>query len=167
MRNVKMLKTKLKTAFTVVLFISQFVFAADETKGVVPSAGLFGAGPITGNDPWIGGTIKYWFSDKVAIDASVGALWGLHMMSNITYNHIFFPFPKGEMALTFGGGLFMKVFNGFDMGMQGETGVEWFMPWAPVGVFADYCPTFSFFDNDDDNIFFYPGNFIIGARYYF
>jgi hypothetical protein len=127
--------------------------------------GNFGAGFIL-EDPW-GGTIKYWLTDNIALDAALGFgathHSGLHAHVSGSYNaHNLFPFPKGELSLMWGGGLYAEVWGDFDFGMRLESGVEWFMPWKPVGVFAEIAPTFKIYNN-----FKFEFEGAGGARWYF
>lgn len=149
----------------VVFLLSVSIFAQDEAS---PTAGSFALGGITGGHPYIGATVKYWLSDKLALDGSFGfAMNILDLQTNLTFNKKFFDFPKGDMNLVFGGGLWMDFPAGFAFGVQGVAGAEWFIPWAPWGVFAEYRPAFNFFSGNGDNSFFHPFFFSVGARYYF
>lgn len=141
------------------------IFALDEGKQAEPGAGKFALGGIAGDHPYIGGSVKYWFTDVLAIDGAVGFKSNLHMQANLTFNKKYFDFPKGDMLITIGGGLFTGFPVDFDFGIQAEGGVEWFMPWAPWGVFADYIPAINFFPDYDWVV--QPFNFVVGARYYF
>ena len=121
---------------TVFLSLFAFSFCFGQDKQASPEGGSFALGGILGDHPWGGGTVKYWFTDALAVDGSVGYRWGLHLQASFTHNKEYFDFPKGDMMLSFGGGLWTEIGFGFQMGLQGKVGAEWFMPWAPWGVFV-------------------------------
>lgn len=67
------------------------------------------------------------------------------------------------MRVWFGGGTWVDVPSGVEFGIQAKGGAEWFMPWAPWGVFAEILPGINFLNPHGSDVF--SGN--IGARYYF
>ena len=157
-----------------VLFIAGALFTASILYSSVysqnqahPNASSFSVGGLAGAHPWVGGTVKYWFSDFLAIDGAIGFEGDLHMHADITYNRQYFNFPRGDMNVVLGGGIYTEFPADFDFGIQGVGGVEWFMPWAPWGVFAHYYPAFNFLFAVNDTWFFEPWNLVVGARYYF
>jgi len=152
---------------TVFLSLFAFSFCFGQDKQASPEGGSFALGGIFGDHPWGGGTVKYWFTDALAIDGSVGYRWGLHLQANFTHNKKYFDFPKGDMMLGFGGGMWTEIGFGlydFQIGIQGKVGAEWFMPWAPWGVFVNYLPVINFRHFYVGDLFY---TWVAGARFYF
>ena len=147
-----------------ILFLSFSLFAQEQAE---PAKGSFAFGGVTGGHPWVGATVKYWLTDKMALDGSFGFAGDLDLQANFTVNKKYFDFPKGDMQVVLGGGIWMDFPVDFDLGIQGVGGVEWFLPQAPWGVFAQYCPAFNFFFANGNTWVFEPFFFSVGARYYF
>ena len=70
-------------AFVSALLFSSSIFAQNEAY---PGTGSFALGGITGGHPYIGGTVKYWLSDKLALDGSMGFAANLDIQANLTFN---------------------------------------------------------------------------------
>ena len=50
---------------------------------------------IAGKRPWLDGSVKYWFTDDLAIDGVLGYRWNFHIQAHLTYNlDKFIDFPK-------------------------------------------------------------------------
>ena len=121
--------------------------AAVLTKNVGPGeAGKLGAGIIVGEP--IGGSLKYWFDDRMAIDGAVG--WSsedhtdLYVHSDVLWHNFdLIPVSKGRLPLYFGvGGLVRFRDDNHDnqVGVRVPVGVSYIFDNAPLDVFAEVGP---------------------------
>ena len=123
---------------------------AAPTMTTMPSssgmAGRFGAG-VTLGEP-IGASLKYFFTDDLAIDGAIG--WSLHDHTDfylhsdlLLHNFDLIPVSQGKMPLYFGAGGLLRFRNsGLDdqFGISVPVGVSYFFDSAPVEVFAEVGP---------------------------
>ena len=109
-------------------------------------AGRFGAG-VTLGEP-IGASLKYFFSDALAIDGAFG--WSLHdhtdfyMQSDLLW-HTFdlIPVSPGRMGIYFGGGGLLRFRNSGEddeFGLRAPVGVTYLFDSVPVDIFAEVGP---------------------------
>lgn len=155
---------------TVVLLISILSFSLPafsqiSSKSKSPSLGTFGFGLIIGNHPWFGITAKLWLGNKLAMDAVVGYREDLHLQANLTSNRRLIWTSKGGLFFTYGAGFFAEMPNTDHLGLQVIGGMEAFLPWKNLSMFAEYIPAADFKPGDDH--IFQPVNFVGGVRYYF
>jgi len=148
-----------------IFLLSLTTIAQQPNNPKSPSFGTFGFGPITGNHPWVGATAKLWLGEKLAIDAVVGYQKDVELQANLTSNRSPFNLSNGNLFFTYGLGVFSKIPTADALGVQAIGGAEWFLPWEPVSVFADYIPAVNF--NPKQDKAFQPLNFVGGIRYYF
>jgi len=109
-------------------------------------AGHFGAG-ITIGEP-IGGSVKFWLNDSMAIDGALG--WSLHDHSDVYLHSDFlhhefhlFPVPSGQLPLYFGGGVLARFRSGNyanQVGIRVPVGVSYMFDNLPVDIFAEFAP---------------------------
>ena len=112
--------------------------------GSSPHSG-FGAGLVFG-DP-TGVSMKYWLSEKSAIDGVVG--WSFadetnfHLHTDYLY-HLFdlIPVDTGSLPLYFGGGVRYKVRNRGDdlFGIRAVVGVSYLFQDLPIDIFGEIGP---------------------------
>lgn len=108
--------------------------------------GKLGAGMIIGEP--IGGSLKYWFNDTLAIDGAVG--WSAHDHTDLYlhsdvlwHNFDLIPVSKGRLPVYFGvGGLFRFRDDSRDnqAGVRVPVGVSYMFDNAPIDVFAEIAP---------------------------
>ena len=155
-----------------------FSVRADETFGKITNstsmdlsenyAGRLGAGIIIGEP--IGGSLKYWFNDTVAIDGAIG--WSSHDNTDLYVHgdvlwHDFdlIPVSRGRLPVYFGvGGLIRFRDNNEDnqVGVRVPVGLSYMFDNAPVDVFVEIAPAIDVAPNVQGEI---TGG--IGIRYWF
>jgi len=109
-------------------------------------AGKLGAGVIFGEP--VGGTIKYWFNDQLALDGALG--WSAHddtylyLHSDVLWHNFnLIPVKEGRMPVYFGvGGLarFRNHDRDNEVGVRLPVGVSYMFKHAPVDVFVEVAP---------------------------
>lgn len=109
-------------------------------------AGRFGAGMTLGEP--IGPSLKYFFSDALAIDGAFG--WSLHDHSNfylqsdlLWHNFDLIPVSQGRMGVYFGGGALLRFRNSGEddqFGIRAPVGVTHQFDNVPVDIFAEVGP---------------------------
>jgi hypothetical protein len=127
--------------------------------------GSFGIGAMMGSP--IGATGKYWFTQKQAVDLSMGwsaghrndfeinsdYLW--HFLSNLHPSN-------GRAPVYFGAGLRVTAGDGGTAGFRFPGGLDYLMNNAPVEFFVEIAPVFRFAPNITGDL---DGS--AGVRYYF
>lgn len=108
--------------------------------------GHFGAG-ITLGEP-IGGSVKYWFNDSIAVDGALG--WSSHDHADVYLHsdllwHDFhlFPVSSGRLPIYFGGGVLARFRSGNygnQVGIRVPVGVSYMFDNIPVDIFAEVAP---------------------------
>jgi hypothetical protein len=124
-------------------------------------AGDIGAGVVVGNPT--GGTAKYWFDGSQAVDVGLGFSTRLTAYSDYLW-HAWSILPQpaqGKLSLYFGVGAQVRAFNNAEFGIRTVAGVSYWLPRAPVEIFAELVPVFRLT----------PGTSVgldggVGARYY-
>ena len=109
-------------------------------------AGRFGAG-VTLGEP-IGPSLKYFFTDALAIDSAFG--WSLHDHSNfylqsdlLWHDFDLIPVSQGRMAFYLGGGGLVRFRNsGLDdqFAVRAPVGLSYMFDSAPLEIFAEVGP---------------------------
>jgi hypothetical protein len=129
--------------------------------------GKFGAGLVVGEPT--GPTAKFWISDAVAIDATMG--WSLRDDRNIYLNadilwHNFdlIPAARGRAAVYFGAGPSIEFRHNDDnrFGVRGPVGISYFPENTPVDIFVEIAPILDFSPGLRGDF-----NAGIGVRYWF
>jgi hypothetical protein len=130
--------------------------------------GGFGAGVILGQPT--GFTIKYWLSQKMAIDA--GAAWSwenndgyFDLYGDFLYHKFdLIPVPKGELPLYFGVGARVAIpDHGSTLaGIRIPVGLAYEIPDLPIEVFGEVAPIVDFAPSTDLH-----WNGGVGVRYFF
>ena len=102
---------------------------------------------VTLGEP-MGGTIKYWLNDTMAIDGAAG--WSSHDNTDfymhgdlLWHNFDLIPVPQGRMPVYIGvGGLVRFRNDGYDnqVGIRLPLGVDYMFENSPVDVFAEVAP---------------------------
>lgn len=117
-----------------------------------PETGHIGAGLILGEP--VGGSVKYWLNDTVAVDGAAG--WSSHRHSTLYVHgdvlwHKFDLFDvstsPGQLPLYFGvGALFRDRNHGEsnNVGVRVPVGVSYIFNNAPIDVFAEIGPALDF-----------------------
>lgn len=131
-------------------------------------AGRLGAGIIIGEP--IGGSLKYWFNDTLAIDGAIG--WSSHddtdlyVHSDVLWHKFdLFPVSRGRLPLYFGvGGLIRFRDNNEDnqVGVRVPVGLSYMFDNAPMDIFVEIAPALDVAPNVQGEI---TGG--IGIRYWF
>jgi Protein of unknown function (DUF3996) len=131
-------------------------------------AGRLGAGIILGEP--IGGSLKYWFNDTLAIDGAIG--WSSHDNTDLYVHsdvlwHKFdlFPVSRGRLPLYFGvGGLIRFRDHNEDnqVGVRVPVGLSYMFDNAPMDIFVEIAPAIDVSPNVQGEI---TGG--IGIRYWF
>lgn len=134
--------------------------------GSAPDSG-FGAGIMLGEPSGL--NLKYWVSEKAAIDGVVG--WSFaddtnfHMHADYLY-HLFelIPVETGRLPLYFGGGIRYKLRDKKDdlFGFRGVVGVSYMFEDLPIDIFGEAGPLIDVVP--DVKAHFSVG---IGARFWF
>ena len=122
---------------------SPMTTANTSTSGM---AGRFGAG-VTLGEP-IGPSLKYFFSDALAMDGAFG--WSLHdhsdfyLQSDLLWHDFdLIPVSQGRMAVYLGGGGLVRFRNsGLDdqFAVRAPVGVSYLFYSVPVEIFAEVGP---------------------------
>ena len=109
-------------------------------------AGRFGVG-VTLGEP-MGGSLKYFFSDALAIDGAFG--WSLHdhtdfyMQSDLLWHNFdLIPVSQGRMGVYFGGGGLLRFRNSGEddqFGIRAPVGVTYLFDSVPIDIFAEVGP---------------------------
>ena len=109
-------------------------------------AGRFGAGVMLGEPT--GPSLKYFFSDELAVDGAFG--WSLHDHSNfylqsdvLWHNYDLLPVSQGRLPVYFGGGMLARFRNSGEndqFAVRVPVGVSYLFDNAPVDVFAEIGP---------------------------
>jgi len=127
----------------------------------------FGAGLILGEP--IGASLKYWLSDKIAIDGAVA--WSFWHEDNFEFHadvlfHEFdwIPVSRGRLPFYFGGGVRVKLQDNDDdrFGIRGPVGVSYQFEELPLDIFVEVGPVIDFTPKTRGGV---TGG--IGARYWF
>jgi hypothetical protein len=126
----------------------------------------FGAGLMLGEP--IGANLKYWFTDKLAIDGALGRSFrhdnDFYLHSDVLYHLDLIDVDKGRLPLYFGGGLRARWDDDRDTraGVRVPVGITYIFEDIPVDVFFELAPVFDFTPK-------YKTDFTvgIGARYWF
>ncbi|MFO1475233.1 MAG: hypothetical protein U1F98_01115 [Verrucomicrobiota bacterium] len=115
-------------------------------RPITSLTGRFGAGVVIGEP--VGGTVKYFFNETVAIDGAIGL--SLHENSTLYlqcdalwHTYDVFPVKEGKFGLYIGaGGLIRFRDNGNDnqFGIRVPLGMSYFLPDAPVEFFGEIGP---------------------------
>ena len=131
-------------------------------------AGRLGAGIIIGEP--IGGSLKYWFNNTVAIDGAIG--WSSHDNTELYvhsdvlwHNFDLIPVSRGRLPVYFGvGGLIRFRDNNEDnqVGIRVPVGLSYMFDNAPVDIFVEIAPAIDVAPNVQGEI---TGG--IGIRYWF
>ncbi len=116
------------------------------TESMSGMAGKFGAGLIAGEPT--GGSAKYWFTDKLAIDGAFG--WSAHEHTDLYlhsdilwHNFDLIPVSQGAMPVYFGAGGLLRFRNSGEddqFGIRAPVGVSYLFDKAPVEIFAEIGP---------------------------
>ncbi|MGA9450623.1 MAG: hypothetical protein WBW41_04670 [Verrucomicrobiia bacterium] len=116
------------------------------TSSVNDMTGKFGIG-ITFGEP-IGPSLKYFFSDTVAIDGAFG--WSLHdhtdfyMQSDLLWHNFdLIPVSQGKLPVYFGAGGLLRFRNSGEddqFGIRAPVGVSYLFDSVPMEVFAEVGP---------------------------
>jgi hypothetical protein len=119
---------------------------ATTTATMSGMAGRFGAGVMLGEP--IGPSLKYFFSDELAIDGAFG--WSLHdhtdfyLQSDLLWHNFdLIPVSQGKMPVYFGAGGLVRFRNsGLDdqFAVRAPVGVSYLFDNAPVEIFAEVGP---------------------------
>jgi hypothetical protein len=135
----------------------------------VNQAGSIGVGPMIGEP--MGVTMKYWFSDKIAVDAGAGWSFadpdGFQLHGDFLY-HAFnlIPVDQGQLALYFGGGARVKFVDEDNQdnhaGIRGPVGVSYLIPNTRLEAYAEVAPIL---DLAPDTRLDWDGG--VGLRFYF
>lgn len=114
--------------------------------GAVNEAGSFGAGPLLGEPMGVG--VKFWLSDKTAIDGGAGWSFGdpdgFQLHSDFLFHKFdLFHVSKGELPLYFGVGGRVKFVDHGDnrAGIRGPVGIAYLFPDSRWELFAEVAPT--------------------------
>jgi hypothetical protein len=102
---------------------------------------------VTLGEP-MGGTIKYWLNDTMAVDGAAG--WSSHDNTDfylhgdvLWHNFDLIPVPRGRMPVYIGVGGLVRFRNDGDdnqVGIRLPLGVDYMFENAPVDVFAEIGP---------------------------
>ena len=108
--------------------------------------GKLGAGIILGEP--IGGSLKYWLTDTLAIDGAVG--WSSHDSTDLYlhsdvlwHNFELIPVSRGRLPVYIGVGGLMRIRdnnNDNQVGVRLPVGISYMFDNAPVDVFAEIGP---------------------------
>jgi len=118
---------------------------AAPTIAPINEAGNFGLGPLIGEPTGL--SVKYWLSDKMAIDG--GAAWsfvdpdGFQLHADFLFHKFdLFHISDGSLPLYFGAGGRVKFVEHGDnrAGLRGPVGVSYFIPKSRVELFAEVAP---------------------------
>lgn len=165
---------------TSLLVIALGAFArADENATNAPTAssttsysdgavdGRFGVGVMLGEPT--GASLKYWLSDRLALDGGVGVSFrgedNLHLHSDVLYH---FPdvidIGRGSLPIYVGGGVRYKFRDNRDdlFGFRVPAGIAYMFEDIPVDVFFEVAPVLDV--HPETKWRFTAG---IGARYWF
>jgi hypothetical protein len=173
---------KLLLASAMVLAVGTAAKAADGSTSGAESSTSNGLTTSTSTDPLdrpfeagvifgepTGLSLKYWFSDKVAVDGGLG--WSfdddtdLQVHSDVLW-HTFelLPVSEGALAFYFGVGVRAQFRDNRDdvVGIRIPVGVNYLFEQVPVSIFAEVAPVLDVAPDTDGD--FMAG---IGARYRF
>lgn len=119
---------------------------ATPNTSVSDMSGKFGAG-ITLGEP-IGPSLKYFFTDAVAIDGAFG--WSTHdhtdfyMQSDLLWHDFgLIPVSQGKMPVYLGAGFLVRFRNSGEddqFGLRAPVGVSYLFDSVPVEIFAEMGP---------------------------
>src|SRR5438128_9345828 len=163
---------KLIVATTLLALLGSTSRAAEESMKAVSRADealdhRFGAGLILGEP--IGVSLKYWLSEKTAIDGALA--WSFRNEDNFEFHTDFLfhefdwvPVSSGKLLFYFGGGLRVKLQDNDDdrFGIRGPVGVSYLFDEVPVDIFVEVGPVIDFTPRTRGGV---TGG--IGARYWF
>jgi len=115
----------------------------------INQAGSFGFGPLLGGP--MGLTLKYWLSDKSAVDGALGWSFadpdGFQLHADYLY-HVFdlFHIESGQLPLYFGVGGRVKFVQHGDnrAGVRGPIGIAYLLPNTRMEVFGEVAPVLDF-----------------------
>ena len=117
-----------------------------------PEAGHIGAGLILGEP--VGGSVKYWLNDTVAVDGAAG--WSVHRHSSLYLHgdvlwHKFNLFDispaPAQLPIYFGVGGLVRFRNhgeSNNVGVRVPVGVSYIFDNAPIDIFAEVGPALDF-----------------------
>jgi len=116
------------------------------TTSTVAMAGRFGAG-VTFGEP-IGATVKYFFTDTIAIDGAIG--WSsadhadLYLQSDVLWhNYDLLKVSRGALPVYFGVGPLLRFRSGGDdnqVGIRAPVGLSYFFDKMPIEIFGEIAP---------------------------
>ena len=127
----------------------------------------FGAGLMVGEPT--GASLKYFFTDKFALDGGVG--WSFHRETDLHLHgdalwhvHDLFDTKEGQLSLYFGAGARVKFRENAEdrFGLRIPLGVSYKFDRAPVDVFVEVAPIIDFTPSTDGSF-----SVAVGARYWF
>jgi len=169
-----MKKTIIVTSMALALGVTaQAQTSATESSLTAPPTGMepterpFEAGAIFGEPTGL--SLKYWFSDTMAIDGGLG--WSfkddtdLHVHSDLLWHNFeWLKVPEGELPVYFGVGARAKFRDNRDdlVGIRVPIGVNYLFATAPVSVFVEVAPVLDLAPSTRGGI-----TAGIGARYRF
>jgi hypothetical protein len=126
----------------------------------------FGAG-LTVGEP-TGATLKYFFTDKWAVDGVLGRSWqhdnDFYIHADVLYHIELFKVSEGRVPIYFGAGLRGRFDDHRDdrAGVRVPVGISYVFEKIPVDVFFEVAPIFDF--TPDYKTDYSVG---VGARYWF
>ncbi|MBI4374964.1 MAG: hypothetical protein HY549_00795 [Elusimicrobia bacterium] len=145
------------------LFVLLSGLSAHARAAEARKAGDLGLGAIVGVP--IGGTAKYWITDRVAGDLAMGvhsgefhAQWDL-----LTTLRTALPQPRrGSLPLYVGLGMAVRDEKDTWVGLRFVGGVSYFLPDDPIEIFAEIAPALEMTPDAAGDI-----QGAVGLRYYF
>lgn len=127
----------------------------------------FGAGLMLGEP--LGASLKYWISDRGAIDGGVGWSFEDHNDFHIHADYLYhlydlIPVSEGRLPVYFGGGLRVKFRDHQDdlVGIRAVAGLDYLFQNQPVDIFLEAGPVFDVAPDFDVRF-----TAAVGARYWF
>lgn len=146
---------------------SAFTNTSLQLASPINEFGHFGLGPLVGEPIGLG--MKFWFSDKTAVDGGLGWAFegrdGFQLHGDYLYHVLdLIHVDKGQLPLYFGVGGRVKFVDGGDnrAGVRFPVGLSYLFGDAPLEVFAEVAPIIDFAPNTR-----LQWNGGIGLRYYF
>jgi hypothetical protein len=109
----------------------------------------FGAGIILGEPT--GAALKYWLSDRLAIDGAIGASYNddgdqdasFYLHSDVLWHEFdLLPVSKGRLPVYIGAGVLVRFRDNEDnqVGVRIPVGLSYMFDNAPVDIFAEIAP---------------------------
>jgi hypothetical protein len=136
------------------------------SAALVGQANDFGIGGILGAPTGL--SLKYWFTDRTAVDGALAWHFGDDSRLQIHADHLWhiripqWHVPHGQLPVYVGVGMRVIAGDDSEAGVRIPLGLSYLMNEAPVEIFAEIVPVIEFAPDTEGEL-----DGAIGVRYYF